>query len=119
MRTTNGNGVDVVLNSLSGDLLFAVWDCNTKFGRFVETGKKYVHDRSKLQMFNFDDNISFTSFYLIVLNERPNIVASCLKEIYAMLTKGELHTVKPLAVLAIGEVEAAFRNIGAVTVWGK
>lgn len=36
---TGGAGVDVVINSLSGPLLKATWDCMARFGRFVEIGK--------------------------------------------------------------------------------
>ena len=81
--------------------------------------RKSVHDRSKLPMFNFDMNLSFTSFDLIVLNKQPKTVTSCLGEIYAILMKGELHTVKPLAVFGIGEVEAAFRNLQSGDSMGK
>jgi NADPH:quinone reductase-like Zn-dependent oxidoreductase/NAD(P)-dependent dehydrogenase (short-subunit alcohol dehydrogenase family) len=119
MRVTNGQGVDVVLNSLSGDALIASWDCVAKFGRFVEIGKKDVHDRSRLPMFNFDKNISFTSFDLIVLNQRPHIVTACLREIYAMLDEGLLHKVTPLTVHGIREVETAFRNLQSGNSIGK
>jgi len=40
MRETNGTGVDVVLNSLSGDLLHASWKCVAEFGKMVEIGKR-------------------------------------------------------------------------------
>lgn len=32
MRVTHGTGIDVVLNSLSGDLLHASWKCVAEFG---------------------------------------------------------------------------------------
>lgn len=39
MAQTNGDGVDVILNSLAGPLLKASWECIARFGRFVEIGK--------------------------------------------------------------------------------
>ncbi|KAL6897583.1 polyketide synthase [Trichoderma evansii] len=39
MRATSGRGVDVVLNSLSGDLLHASWKCVAEFGTMIEIGK--------------------------------------------------------------------------------
>lgn len=36
---TGGAGVDVVINSLSGPLFKATWNCMARFGRFVEIGK--------------------------------------------------------------------------------
>ena len=42
MRLTNKKGVDVVLNSLAGDLLRKTWLCTAWFGRFVEMGQKDI-----------------------------------------------------------------------------
>jgi acyl transferase domain-containing protein/NADPH:quinone reductase-like Zn-dependent oxidoreductase len=42
MRSTDGKGVDVVLNSLAGEGLRKSWLCLAWFGRFVELGKKDI-----------------------------------------------------------------------------
>lgn len=39
MRETGGRGVDLALNSLSGELLHATWHSVAEFGRMVEIGK--------------------------------------------------------------------------------
>jgi len=39
-RLTNGRGVDVVLNSLSGEALRQTWLCLAPFGRFIELGRQ-------------------------------------------------------------------------------
>ena len=44
---TKDRGVDVVLNSLSGDALNAFWDCIASFGRLIEIGKKDIHSHAK------------------------------------------------------------------------
>jgi NADPH:quinone reductase-like Zn-dependent oxidoreductase len=59
---TNGKGVDVVLNSLIGDLMHASWDCVADFGRFVEVGKRELVDAGKLAMRVFLRNVSFIAF---------------------------------------------------------
>jgi NADPH:quinone reductase-like Zn-dependent oxidoreductase len=59
---TNGKGVDVVLNSLVGDLMHASWDCVADFGRFVEVGKRELVDAGKLAMRVFLRNVSFIAF---------------------------------------------------------
>lgn len=46
-RITNGLGVQVVLNSLTGELLRQTWHCVAPFGRFIELGMK---DISKSQI---------------------------------------------------------------------
>jgi NADPH:quinone reductase-like Zn-dependent oxidoreductase len=46
---TNGRGVDMVINSLIGDLMHASWDCLANFGRFIEIGKRELVDAGKLE----------------------------------------------------------------------
>lgn len=50
MRQTNGKGVDVALNSLSGELLHATWRCIAKWGIMVEIGKRDLIGAGKLDM---------------------------------------------------------------------
>lgn len=62
MKATAGRGVDIVLNSLTGDLLHASWRCCAKFGRFVEIGKRDIIDAGKLDMDVFLRSVTFTAF---------------------------------------------------------
>ena len=67
MEATGGKGVDVVINSLTGDLLHATWRCCANFGRFVEVGKRDIVDAGKLDMDLFSKNVTFTAFDLTEL----------------------------------------------------
>lgn len=62
MAMTEGRGVDVVLNSLVGDLMHASWSCIANFGRFVEVGKRELVDAGALDMHGFLRNATFTAF---------------------------------------------------------
>lgn len=62
MRATNNHGVDLVLNSLSGDLLHASWMCVAEFGTMVEIGKRDFQRRAKLTMEPFEQNRTFIGF---------------------------------------------------------
>ena len=55
---TEGRGVDVVLNSLTGALLHASLNCLAPFGRFVEIGKTDIYTNSALGMRILGENIS-------------------------------------------------------------
>lgn len=46
MKATKGKGVDVILNSLSGDLLDESWRCIADGGTMIEIGKTR-HARAK------------------------------------------------------------------------
>ena len=60
MRETNGKGVEVVLNSLSGELLHALWNCVAQYGRMVEIGKRDLIGGAKLAMNNFLANRTYS-----------------------------------------------------------
>ena len=62
MRLTNGEGVDVILNSLTGDLLEESWRCIANGGTMVELGKKDMLDRNTLSMEPFGRNASYRCF---------------------------------------------------------
>lgn len=61
LAATKGRGVDVVLNSLTGDQLNDSLRCCAKFGSFVEIGKRDLTESIKLDI---QRNISFTAFDL-------------------------------------------------------
>lgn len=64
---TGGCGVDVVLNSLTGELLHASLEACADFGRFVELGKRDIADGGRLAMKHFGRNITFSAFDLTEL----------------------------------------------------
>jgi len=59
LQATNGKGIDVILNSLVGDLLDESWRIVADGGCLVEIGKKDIVDRNYLSMEPFDRNCSF------------------------------------------------------------
>ncbi|KAL8729504.1 MAG: hypothetical protein Q9166_004676 [cf. Caloplaca sp. 2 TL-2023] len=56
LRATNGPGVDLVLNSLSGELLHASWKCVAEYGMMVEIGKTDLIGEGQLAMNIFEQN---------------------------------------------------------------
>ncbi|KAI5917692.1 hypothetical protein F4810DRAFT_640865 [Camillea tinctor] len=122
MRVTKGYGVNVVLNSLSGDALRASWECIAPYGRFVEIGKADITANSSLPMACFAKNVSFSAFDLVHLIEsNPGLAGSALESTVELLEKGAQHP-SPLHVYPVSKVEQAFRylqsgkNIGRVVI---
>ena len=56
---TDGKGVDVVLNSLSGELLHTSWKCVADFGTMVEIGKRDFIGHGLLALDRFENNRVF------------------------------------------------------------
>jgi NADPH:quinone reductase-like Zn-dependent oxidoreductase len=65
---TNGRGVDLVLNSLSGELLHASWKCVAEFGKMLEIGKRDFIGKAQLNMDLFEANRSFHGIDLVPFN---------------------------------------------------
>jgi hypothetical protein len=59
--------VDVVLNSLTGDLLHESWKACAEFGYFIEIGKRDILDGGRLDMHAFERGLTFTAFDLTSL----------------------------------------------------
>jgi phthioceranic/hydroxyphthioceranic acid synthase len=79
---TGGEGVDVVLNSLSGPAIRAGLEALRPFGRFVELGVRDILDDAPLGMAPLRDNISFSAVDLIGLQQaRPARLAELLREV--------------------------------------
>ncbi|KAI3379107.1 hypothetical protein SNEBB_007999 [Seison nebaliae] len=74
MKLTNGSGVDVVLNSLAGEKLFASVRLLGMHGRFLEIGKFDLSQNSSLGMSIFLKNITFHGILLDSLfNDQNNL----------------------------------------------
>lgn len=69
MRETAGRGVDLFLNSLSGDCLHASWECVAEFGKMIDIGKRDIMGNGKLSLNPFDGNRSFFGLDLASFDE--------------------------------------------------
>ncbi len=75
MRETKGEGVDMALNSLSGELLHATWHCLASFGKMLEIGKRDILESGKLDMDVFLENRTYSCIDLTqVMARRPKII---------------------------------------------
>ena len=112
LQATNGEGVDVVLNSLAGDMLRASWDCLAPFGRFVEIGKRDILRNSRLEMSRFDNNLSFSSVDLVAVSKRrPNIMKRLLSDVFELFQNGSVRPVTPITSFDVSQIETAFRSL--------
>lgn len=91
MKVTKGNGVDVVLNSLSGDALIESVRCLTPGGQFCEIGKVDILKNSNLGLALLKNNITFHSCHLDLLADtNPALIHSLLEECTLKLASNEL-----------------------------
>lgn len=120
MRMTGNRGVDVILNSLSGDSLLASWQSVAPFGRFVEIGKADIHSNSSLPMAYFAKTVSFFALAVdYMITHRPALIRKSLAAVMNMLTNGNLKTAYPLHTYPVSKVEEAFRLLQSGRNTGK
>lgn len=119
-RATGGHGVDVVINSLAGDILRETWDCLAHFGRFIEIGKRDITSNTRLEMARFDFNATFSSVDLtVVANERPRLMKRIMSDVIKLLTDKSIRPISPISVYRISEIESAFRTLQSGKSMGK
>ena len=119
-EATNQRGVDVILNSLSGELLRVSWESLAKFGRFVEIGRSDIDRNSRLDMATFSKSIMFASVDLEMLrDEKPTIMQSLLADVMDLFRCGKLKTVTPVTVFSIEELGSALHGLQSGKVMGK
>ena len=119
-RLTTGKGVDVILNSASGEVLHETWKCIAKMGRFIEIGKRDILSRARLDMAIFNRSVTFASVDLgVVFEHDPRLAQHILAEIFRLLHDGAIAPVQLLNVFPLSEIETAFRLIQAGKHTGK
>ncbi|KAL4963349.1 MDR/SDR family oxidoreductase [Aspergillus stella-maris] len=106
---TGGEGVDVILNSLTGNLLDETWRIIADGGIMVEIGKKDILDGSTLVMEPFNRNASFRALDLSHKEITDGTIASLLADILALMTGGHLSPNIPMHGFSLRDIPAAFR----------
>jgi NADPH:quinone reductase-like Zn-dependent oxidoreductase/SAM-dependent methyltransferase len=120
LRLTKDIGVDVVLNSLSGEILSDSMECVKVLGTFVEIGKADIYKSSSLNMAIFDKSITFAAVDLVVVaNANPVKIHETFGKVMELFDHGALYPVQTINKFPIGDVEDAFRMIAARRHTGK
>lgn len=119
---TDGQGVDVVLNSLPGEAIDASLGLLRAYGRFCEIGKIDIYQDHKIGLLPFQDNLSYFAIDLDrLLRERPEQVRRLFVEVMQRFSEG-VYRPLPFTRFATEKTADAFRymslrkNIGKVVV---
>ena len=118
-RDTDGYGVDIVLNSLTGAAQRAGVELLAFGGRFIEIGKKDIYGDTRMGLFPFRRNLSFYGVDLALMcTTHPERIRELLDTVYRLTSEGYLPqpetTHYPLA-----EAATAIRVMSAAEHTGK
>ena len=119
-EATNGVGVDLVLNSLSGELLHASWECVAPHGAMIEIGKRDMVGRGQLALAPFEDNRTFIGGEVarLLVTHKP-VIARLLELALEQYLNGNFRPITPITTFDAEHVEEAFRFMQKGTHIGK
>ena len=120
MTMTKGVGMDVILNSVAGEMLRLTWECIAPFGRFIELGARDYTINTRLEMHKFARNVTFAVVNLVSLvRERPQAAAQVWAKVMDLFRGKKLDGPSPITVYGISEIEKALRTMQSGKHMGK
>lgn len=111
LRITEGRGVDVIYNSLPGEMIAQNFAVAGEFCRIIEIGKADIYFGGATDLKPFSGNLSFHSVDMDrMLRMRPEIFRELRRECTEMLTAGKL-TPLPYTRFPIDQIVGAFEAV--------
>lgn len=118
-RDTDGDGVDIVLNSLTGTAQRAGFEVLSVGGRFVEIGQRDVYANTRRGQFPFHRNLAFHHVDLPLMSQsHPHRVGDLLSTVYRLVADGEL-PLPEITHYPLGDAAGAVSAINAAEQAGK
>ncbi|HEX7736852.1 MAG TPA: SDR family NAD(P)-dependent oxidoreductase [Ktedonobacteraceae bacterium] len=110
-EASGGEGVDLVLNSLTGEAAEQSLALLRPFGRFLEISKKDIYAQGHLPLAYFRKNLSYQTIDIAgMLQQRPELVSSLLTQLLSLFTLGQLRPL-PVKMYALENIHEAFSTL--------
>ncbi|KAI1271763.1 hypothetical protein F5Y07DRAFT_329734 [Xylaria sp. FL0933] len=120
MKATKGRGMNVIINSLTGELLDASWRIMADGGNMVEIGKRDILDRNTLAMEPFDRNCSFRAVDMSYTKHVDDqLVARLFDELFVLIDAGHIKPIHPITTFGFDKVADALSYIRSGRHLGK
>src|SRR6185312_13950932 len=117
LKQTGGRGVDIVLNSLTGDFIPASFSVLAPEGRFLEIGKRGIWNSD--QVAELGRNIAYHIVDLGQVGlEQPEVLGALLRDTVAAIERGELRPL-PARVFPFRDAVSAYRLMAQAQHIGK
>jgi phthiocerol/phenolphthiocerol synthesis type-I polyketide synthase C len=119
MQATGGYGVDVILNSLTGEAISAGLSILAPYGRFLEIGKKDIYQNRLVGLQPFQRNLSYMAIDLAkMLAEREQLCGRLLRTVLQRVAQGLL-TPLPYRCFPLEQGVEAFHMMAGARHIGK
>lgn len=109
METTNGEGIDIVLNALAGEAIPKSLKCLRQGGRFLEIGKRDIYENTRLGLRPFMNGLSFSSIDLAA-GMQAGANRSRMENLEMLLDDGTIQPL-PFMLFPFSQPHRAFRQM--------
>lgn len=111
LDVTHNAGVDVILNSLVGDLMLANFRLLRPYARFIEVGKRNIYSSKNFSLYPLRQNVSYFVLDLMsMFHSRPEVIRHALQEVLSGIQRGHLKPL-PFQRFSRSNVQEAFYRI--------
>lgn len=91
---TNGRGVDVILNTLSGESMLAGLNSLNFFGRFLQIDKKDIAADNAIKLGIFNKGLTYSAIDIGLLTRDQNMISALFLELNELFSKGEMQAIR-------------------------
>lgn len=114
IRATEDRGVDLIINSTSGETLRQAWDCIAPFGRFVDLGAKDMVLSARIGIGKIAQNITLAAVDFDELRSvRPERVDKEFVRVMSLIRKGVIKPRQRLVTFGVADIQAALQKAQA------
>jgi phthiocerol/phenolphthiocerol synthesis type-I polyketide synthase C len=119
LARTNGEGVDIVLNSLAGEAMVRSIASLRPFGRFLELGKRDFYENRQIGLRPLRNNISYFGIDADqLMGALPELTSRLFEDVMTLFASGVLHPL-PYRAFPAARAEEAFRYMQQARQIGK
>ncbi len=119
MALTDGRGVDLVLNSLTGKQITQSLKCLAPYGRFIEIGKTDIYGNTSISLERLGENISYHVVDVDRLAaQKPALHKRLLDEVIEIIERKEI-AAHPIIDFPVTELDKALRQMTRAAHIGK
>lgn len=120
VRLTNGAGVDVVFNTLTGEVLQETASCLASFGHFIHVSRKGTRSDAMIDLALLQKCATMATIDIeLMMERRPETVARLVRDALKLCASGKISSARPFTVMNLGRVQDGIDSLRSKERSGK
>ena len=120
MRLTNGAGVDVVFNTLTGEVLQETVSCLASFGHFIHVSRKGTRADAMIDLALLQKCATMATVDIeLMMERRPETVSRLVCDALKLCASGKISSVRPFTVMNLGQMQDGIDSLRSKDRHGK